>query len=168
MISSITRPHRYDEMEIPWGIGLSVFRIHLYNKLERHGYTPGEAVELLNMHAYKYHPLLDALLQQLIREAPDGRIPCVLQRNPSLARASSQALYIVKVKTDPNDPTIGMSILIVKGPNAKTANALCICIGLFTSNDELNSIELTGKCLELTTPTLSSDARAAALTTQVG
>lgn len=128
VISSITDPHDYEEMYIPWGIGTSVFRIHLYNKLQKRGYTPNEAIEFLNVHANKYHPLLDELFKQLIDEAPtevypDGTIKrgiaCILQRNPSLARASAQRLLITRVKIDPDDPTISMSIKDVRGANAK-------------------------------------------------
>ena len=33
---------------------------------------------------------------------------------PSLMRGSAQLTWITKVKTDPDDPTVGISILIVK------------------------------------------------------
>ena len=118
VISSLTDAHRYDELHIPWGIGISVLRIHLLNKLLRRGYTPNSAFGFLNAHSRKYHPLLDELFQELINEAPQGGIPVVFQRNPSLERGSAQALVITKVKTDVDDPTVGLSILIVKGFNA--------------------------------------------------
>jgi len=119
VISSLTDKHRYDEIHIPWGVAVSVLRIHLVNKLYKHGYTPNEAIALLNAHANEYHPLLDQLFKELIAEAPDSKgIPCVLQRNPSLQRASAQALYITQVKTDPKNPTISLSIIICVGYNA--------------------------------------------------
>jgi hypothetical protein len=118
VISSLTENHAYDEIYIPWGIGISVFRIHLINKLLRRGYTSNNAVAFLNEHAQKYHPLLDELFQLLINESPLGKISCVIQRNPSLERGSAQAMYITKVKTDPAIPTISLSILSVVGFNA--------------------------------------------------
>lgn len=87
VISSLTDAHRYDELHIPWGIGISVFKIHLINKLIRRGYTPNSAVDFLNAHAARYHPLLDEMFNMLINESPYGRIPVIWQRNPSLERA---------------------------------------------------------------------------------
>lgn len=118
VISSLTEKHNYDEIHIPWGIGISVFRIHLVNKLFKLGYTPNNAIGFLNEHAQKYHPLLDQLFNELISESPAPGPNCIMQRNPSLERGSAQSVYITKVKTDPNIPTVSMSILTVKGLNA--------------------------------------------------
>jgi hypothetical protein len=118
VISSLTEPHEYDEIHIPWGIGISVLRIHLMNKLLRRGFTPNEGIAFLNEYAQKYHPLLDELFQALITESPYKGIPCVFQRNPSLERGSAQAMFITKVKTDPSIPTVSLSILSVRGYNA--------------------------------------------------
>jgi len=38
---------------------------------------------------------------------------------PSLERASAQSVFITKVKTDPAIPTVSISILAIKGLNAK-------------------------------------------------
>lgn len=118
VISSLTNNHAYDEIHIPWGIGVSLFRLHLMNKLIRRNYTPNQALAFLNEHAQKYHPMLDELFQLLINEAPGGKIPCVFQRNPSLERGSAQAMFITKVKNDPAIPTVSLSILSVKAYNA--------------------------------------------------
>lgn len=46
-------------------------------------------------------------------------IPIVLQRNPTLDRLSAQLLYVTKIKWDNlEDNTIGLSVLVLKGPNA--------------------------------------------------
>ena len=119
VISSSTDNHKYDEIYIPWGIGISVLRIHLVNKLFKLGYTPAGAVYFLNKHSQIYNPLLDTLFQELIAEAPGRGVSCILQRNPSLERASAQAMYITRVKTDPLIPTVSLSILSVVGYNAK-------------------------------------------------
>lgn len=126
VISSLTNAHRYDELHIPWGIGASVFRIHLVNKLFRGGpgrprMTTNEAIAFLNEHAQKYHPLLDELFHELINECshgPLGGIPVVFQRNPSLERGSAQAMYVTKVKTEVEISTVSLSILSVVGFNA--------------------------------------------------
>lgn len=118
VISSITDPHNYDEIQIPWGIAVSALRLHVTNKLIRRGMNPNDINGYLYAHTDRYSALLDEIFQELIREAPDRGIDCVLNRNPSLMRGSCQALKITKVKTDPAIPTIGMSILICKSFNA--------------------------------------------------
>jgi hypothetical protein len=129
VISSNTDQHAYDEMHIPWGIGVSVFRIHLFNKLLRRGFTPNGAMAFLNEHAQKHHPLLEELFQLLIDECPYAGIPNILQRNPSLERGSAQAMFITKVKNDPEIPTVSLSILSVVGFNAdeKTFTQTRLC-----------------------------------------
>jgi hypothetical protein len=119
VISSTTDAHNYDEIYIPWGVATSVLRIHLMNKLMKLGYTPNEAILFINEHAQKYSPLLDSLFKELIAEAPNGRgISCNLNRPPSLLRGSIQHVYITKVKTDPDIPTVSLPILIVRSLNA--------------------------------------------------
>jgi hypothetical protein len=119
VVSSITDRHNYDEIYIPWGVATSVFRTHLQNKLKRRGYTPNEAALFINAHAQVYNEELNQLFEEIIAEAPNGRgVACTLGRNPSLHRSSIQLVYITKVKTDPDIPTVSMSILIVTGLNA--------------------------------------------------
>lgn len=82
VISSMTDTHDYDEIHVPWGIGLTAFRPHLLNKLARLGYDNNSAVGMLLSHVEQYHPLLDRLLQELITETRGGGgISCILQRN---------------------------------------------------------------------------------------
>jgi hypothetical protein len=124
VISSLTDAHDNEEIHIPWGIGLSVFRIHLMNKLMRRGFTPNEGIAFLNKHASIYNKLLDELFQELIAESPLSTtsgvkgIPTIMQRNPSLERGSAQLVFITKVKTVVEIPTVSISILDVKGLNA--------------------------------------------------
>jgi hypothetical protein len=119
VISSLTARHQYDELHIPWGIGISLFRPHLQNKLmRRHGYNPNQSIAFLNAHAQRHHPLLEQLFQELIDECPYKGIPVVFQRNPSLERGSAQAMFVTQVKTRTDIPTVSLSILSVKGFNA--------------------------------------------------
>lgn len=119
VVSSITDKHEHDEIYIPWGIAISVFKIHIEAIMLRMGYTPVEVVDMINEHARKYSPLLDSVLDQIIKGSPNGRgVSCTLGRNPSLHRSSIQHVKITKVKKNPNDPTVSMSILIVRGLNA--------------------------------------------------
>ncbi len=115
VISSITKRHKYDEIYIPWAVGITVLQVHLMNKLLKRGYTTNESFALLNEYAQRYHPVLDELFKELIDESPDKGIPCTSQRNPSLKRSSAQAVRITQVKTDVNDITVSLSILSVVG-----------------------------------------------------
>ncbi len=118
VISSITVPHKYTDLHIPWGVAMNLFDLHLTNKLYAHGYTPNEAEDFMLKHALKYHPFLDALFMEIIAESPFDGPPTLFQRNPSLERGSMQLNFITRIKTDPNDTTVSMSILNVVGFNA--------------------------------------------------
>lgn len=118
VIQSLTDMHDYDEVHISWGIGIAVLRLHLTNKLLRMAWTPTEIDKYLNEHAQKHSPLLERLFEELIEECPYKGIPIIFQRNPSLERGSAQAMFITKVKTEADVPTVSMSILAVSGFNA--------------------------------------------------
>jgi hypothetical protein len=118
VITSITGPHDYLEIEVPWGVGLTVFREHLLNKLSRLGLSMNQAVGMIYEHIEKYNPLLDKLLQEIIAEFPGGRCPLLLNRNPSLLQGSILALNVRTIKKNPKDRTIGLSILVTRLLNA--------------------------------------------------
>lgn len=123
VISSLSVNHDYDELHIPWSYASAMLKVHLVSKLEKLGYSPNQAAKFLQKYARKYNPLLDQLFNELINEAKDEGlgikgIPCVFQRNPSLARGSAQVFSITKIKTDISDNTISMSVLVLAAPNA--------------------------------------------------
>lgn len=119
VVTSSTEPHEYDEIHIPWGIGISVFRYHLINKLmNKHGYSLNDSCALLNEKARVYDPLLDKLFEEIIAESPTRGVLTTINRNPSLGRGSIQLVRITKVKKDPKIPTVSFSILIVTPMNA--------------------------------------------------
>lgn len=119
VISSITDRHEYDEIHIPWGVATSVFRYHIINKLEKLGYSVNDAVGFLNAHARKFNSVLNDIFKELIASSPTKGIKATLGRNPSLHRSSLQLVRITKVREDPDIPTIGISILIVRGLNIR-------------------------------------------------
>lgn len=118
VIVSITRPHNYEEIHIPWTAAMGAFRTFLQNKLKRRGYTLNQISDKLNRYAAVYNEEINDIFQELIAEADDIGIPVTLCRNPTLGMGSIQRLLITKVKTDVDDPTISMSILIVRSFNA--------------------------------------------------
>lgn len=118
VITSITKPHKYDEIHVPWGVGVGLMRIHLFNRLSRMGYRPNQIFGMLSAAVVRYDPLIDRLFQQFVAESPEGGLVCWMCRNPSLARSSMQRMRITQFKTDPSDPTIGLPILSTVGFNA--------------------------------------------------
>lgn len=81
VISSQTNTHQYNTIEVPWGIGITAFRPHIINKLQKLGMDNNSAIGLILGHVEKHHPILDNILKELLSEAqPQGLTVC-LQRN---------------------------------------------------------------------------------------
>lgn len=118
VITSITDPHRYDDLHVPWTLALSLFRIHLSNLLLKKRFSPRDIFQIFFSSAKSYNPLLGELLDELIRLAgPDG-IPVLFQRNPSLKRLSIMYLYIRLFIKDPRINATRLSDLVLRGCNA--------------------------------------------------
>jgi hypothetical protein len=81
VITSITRPHVYDEIYVPWYVGLTTFRPHLLNKLLKMGYSHNNAIGMLAASINKHNEVLETLLNELIEECPYKGIPVTLNRN---------------------------------------------------------------------------------------
>lgn len=81
VITSLTDTHQYDEIHVPWGIGVTAFRPHLLNKLINMGFDINSAIGLLLGHVEKHNVLLERLLDELISETRENAIPCIIQRN---------------------------------------------------------------------------------------
>jgi hypothetical protein len=118
VISSITEPHKYGDIHLPWAMANALLRPHLINKLMSRGFKLTQAINFLHSHSEVHHPLLEEIHTQLLYETGRGGLHCIITRNPSLTHSSAQFLRISKIKTDPADFTIGLSILIVRGYNA--------------------------------------------------
>lgn len=131
VITSITRPHDYRELELPWSVAITMYEKELCEWIMRdRGWSPTRALEYLNYHAHIYDEYIDKIFDYMIAngeeipfsERANGRsmrgIPAILHRNPTLKIGSQQKLYITVVKSDTEDMTIGLSALILKSPNA--------------------------------------------------
>lgn len=134
VIVSITDHHNYDEVGIPWSIGITAFRQHLLNKLLKLGMEHNSAVGFLMSHVGVYNPLLDRLLQELVTDSRDGRIWLCLIRNPTMLQGSVQRVCATKFKTNPLDPTISMSDLICNAYNADYDGDALLC-GIALDNE---------------------------------
>ena len=125
VINSLTDPHNYWEIHLPWSLAVMEFRIHLVSKLLKASPATGnrrwslrETQTLLDENTLRYNPVLDNLFKELIAEAPGGRVATLFNRNPSLLRGSMQLLYITKVKTETEVRSISLSVLTLRSLNA--------------------------------------------------
>lgn len=121
VISSLTDPHAYDELELPWAPTIAMLKLHLINKMlnsDKYNFTPNSATARMYQATYEYDPLIDELMQELINESQGSHLTVMLNRNPSLTRGSVQSFKIWKIKKNPADFTIGLPIITVKKFNA--------------------------------------------------
>lgn len=81
VIVSIPGAHDHNEVIIPWPIMVTVLRPFILNKLEKRGYTYKEADKILFRAVITYTTLIDEILQELIDEAPGGKLSLLQQRN---------------------------------------------------------------------------------------
>lgn len=81
VITSMPAQHQHDEIHIPWGIAVTVFKYHILNKLIKRGYTYIEATRMRFKAVKSYDPVLHEIMNELIAESPQGKIPVILQRN---------------------------------------------------------------------------------------
>lgn len=118
VITSISEPHRYDELHLPWSTAVQLLDLHITNKLFKLGYTPNQAMKFIRECTRRYDPLMRQIFDELLAEAPLGGLPVIFQRNPTLARGSAQLLRITKIKSDVADNTVSLSVLVLVGFNA--------------------------------------------------
>jgi len=118
VITSISAPHCYDDLHIPWGVACQLFKYHIVNKLKRQGMTTQAAMSFLYSNVLQYNERLNQIFLELIAEAKGPGPACTFHRNPTLQRGSTQQFFITLVKTDLTDNSISMSVLCLKAPNA--------------------------------------------------
>lgn len=109
---------KYDEIKIPWGMGMELFKVHITAKLIRRGHTPMDISALYAKHTRYFSPLLKEVMAEVLAEHPLGKFPNLIQRNPSLKRGSTQQVAISGVKDDPMDNSVSISNLIITAMNA--------------------------------------------------
>lgn len=117
VIVSIATPHEHDELYIPWSVACSLLRPFVLRQLYNRGYSYKNAINFLIYQNKIYHPVLDEIFTQILKES-DGGIRALFNRNPSLHRGSIQTVRITKIKTDTGDTTFSMSGRIAPAFNA--------------------------------------------------
>jgi len=117
VITALPLKYDYDTIHVPWTIGVVVMRPHLINKLSKLRMRYRDINEILYEATMRHIPIIEELLNELIAEAPGKGIPVIIHRNPSLLPGSSLFVHISKFKTDLEDKSVGISVLVVKAQN---------------------------------------------------
>lgn len=121
VISSITEPHHYEEVHLPWSLSVSIFTVHIANYFINRGLSPDEIERRLHWASMHYDAEIDDIFKAIIRDS-DGLGPAVMiNRNPTLSSKSIQLLQVTKVKTDLKDVTMSVSVLCLTSWNADNA-----------------------------------------------
>ena len=126
VIAPICGPHKYDELILPWVIGVTTLKLHIINRLiYKYDYSLTQANEIYNKAEINYNPLIYDIIVSIINEyktSSDGisflGIPVLFNRNPTVRRGATQLLFVTDVKKDVEDKSINISVLILKAPNA--------------------------------------------------
>lgn len=118
IIVSVEGPHEHDAITVPWIVGLTAFRPHVLNKLIKRGYNYRQASNLIFKSVKIFNQEIYDILEELIKEAPDGKIYVQSHRNPSLKQGSSIRVWIKAFNKDPMDYSVKLSALIAKPSNA--------------------------------------------------
>lgn len=140
VIASLPEPQHYLECRLPWAIALQLYEVELTGYLMRgfDGHPPMSILEIrrrLDRAASAYDPLIYAIFRDLIdnsyfelldpeaalrgeRKVYKRALPFILQRNPSLMRASAQLLGITDINRDPEQNTVDTNTMILVGFNA--------------------------------------------------
>lgn len=118
VITSIPHPSNYDDLYIPYGATVQLFKYQIINELRKEGYSANDALEFVYTHVARTCPKMLAILKKIQRSYNKGRGPaCLLNRNPTLRRGSTQRFFLI-FKTDPDDFTISMPNTVLREGNA--------------------------------------------------
>ena len=118
VITSITAPHDFEQIIIPWNIAMTIFQPHIENILLKNGLSANEILEIFNKYINRYDERLYKLMMKIIYDYTEKGFPTLWNRNPTLGRSSILMMFISDIKKDVNDPTVSMSIGIVTLFNA--------------------------------------------------
>jgi hypothetical protein len=117
VITSLPGRHKMDEVHLPWGMSVVMFRPIIVNYLRRSKLTHKQVRNKLMRAVQTFDQDISDIFDQMLNDVPEHRIPLMVMRNPSLHRGSVMLLYASVIKRDINDNTMGTSALIAKLPN---------------------------------------------------
>lgn len=95
----ITEPHEYDDVYLPWKIGIMMYKYHIISILtNRYGYTILKAFNKVMNAVVVYDYDIDNIMQTLIHECRFKGLPILVNRNPSLKISNIELMFVVKIK----------------------------------------------------------------------
>ena len=103
VITQICRPHKSDELVIPWAPAVGLLEPFILGELTRLHLTPNEAMGLIEEHRRVYNKLLHKVMTDIIYSFTERGLPASFIRYPSLYRQSNQMMYISEIKADVDD-----------------------------------------------------------------
>lgn len=127
VISAVTGEHEPDELILPWGMFIKIYEYHIHSKLLARGYTLADCLELMqciykpvmsNPKHVRMYDVVNEIIDELIRESPNGYIPFYSNRNPTLDEGSCQIFKVYMVDRNPESMASGHPTLNVSRMNA--------------------------------------------------
>lgn len=81
VITSISDPHMYDELHLPWGMAVQLFKYHIINKLMKMGQTANQALNHVYGSVLKHDSTIERIFDELINKSPYGAPRACFHRN---------------------------------------------------------------------------------------
>jgi hypothetical protein len=133
VITSITEPHDYEQIVVPWSTAMTILQPHLENIFLKKGFTANEILAIFNKYINRYDERLYNLMKKILYDYGEKGMPTLWNRNPTLGRSSILMLFIGDIKKDVTDPTVSMSI------------GLCVFFNADFDGDAMNGYPLYDK-----------------------
>lgn len=121
VITSQHWQHKLDDLVMPWGLFISLMRLHIAGILMREkSMSAPDAARWINKAMTTYSDEAYAIIRRLIETSNNDRsgVRVHFQRNPTLRRLSIQAFYVCDVWLDPEIYTVAMSPMVLANPNS--------------------------------------------------
>lgn len=103
-----------DGIDIPWRAAVGTLELHIINKLLKRGYSVKDLRRKIDSSYVFYDEEINQIMNELMDEVPDRKLPVLGIRNPTLLRGSLMLMHVRSIKTDLRDDTIGLNPLVVK------------------------------------------------------
>lgn len=118
VIVQICGPHRGDELELPWTAATYLYEPQILQVLgDEWGLSPSEAMEFLALRRRVYCPKLSELFHRILFSFTPLGSPAYHIRYPTLYSQSGQLQYVTRIKSDPEDKTVGVPAAALSGWN---------------------------------------------------
>ena len=109
-----------DEVHLPYLTFLELYKKEITNLLSRmENITINEADFRINMALLEFDKQIYELMKYLIKQGPDGTLPILINRNPSISNPGSLlCMRVTEVKKVYDDYTMAVSVDVLAGLNA--------------------------------------------------